>query len=390
LIARLLLFPEDLPLIDLAPDDIYDRQWRGVYKAMQGLASEHRTIDLVSLRPLCPDTDFKSLLSEVGPAHRAPIEEYAAAIKDMAVRRRLVGLLEGVIARTEHGDANSALADLSVAVAKALAESGAGSLLSSSEAIDRYLASERTPAAAGLHWAPWSLNHHLQPVQGGELVIVAARPSVGKTVVAEQMVDAWAMESGKPVLFASLEMSTRKLLARALRRVGEVTRGVLTEDDAQRAREALSARRSVGVWYLDDPRATTTSLRAAATKVKMLGNGLGGVAVDYIGLLRDKGDNEVQRIARISAELKALAREHEIPVLALSQLNRNSMYREDSVPRLEDIRDSGAVEQDADIVLGLHRVIGDSQAVMRVLKNRDGAAGHDINLVFNEERVTLN
>ena len=111
--------------------------------------------------------------------------------------------------------------------------------------------------------------------------------------------------------------------------------------------------------------------------------------VDYIGLFKDRNDNEVQRIARISAELKALAREHDVPLMVLSQLNRNSTRRDDEHPRMEDIRDSGAVEQDADIILGLHRKIGAEWMAVSVLKNRDGVAGIRKNLHFDQERVLL-
>lgn len=382
LIARLLIQPDQVPLINLVDDDFSDRQWRSAYGAMREMAAEHRVIDVASLRSRLPALDTRYLLSEISPAHRATAEEYAGIISDMAARRRLVGSLETVIAKAEHGTMATALTDVSTALTSALAGSSDGGVLSPDSAVARYL-DARGRGRKGLRWAPHVLNDYIQPIQGGELAVVGARPSVGKTVIAEQIVDAWAAESGKPVLFASLEMSVYKLLDRALLRQG-VARGVMGDSTD----DILAARRRVGVWYLDDPRATTGAVRAAAAKVNILGNGLGGVAVDYIGLLRDAGDNEVQRIGRISAELKALAREFDVPVLALTQLNRSSV-REGRLPRLDDIRDSGNVEQDADIVLGLDRIIGQPDSQLVVLKNRDGAAGMVVNLHFDERRLEL-
>ena len=380
LIARLLYDPDQLPLVRLSAEDFSVADWGNAFRAMVSLTSEHRTIDIATLGALCPGVDLKQLLDEISPAHRASVEEYADQIRDMAHRRRLLAMLEGVIRRGQDADTQTLLSDLSAAVSSALAGASGDKLVSSEQAVSHYLATDHS--RRGLHWAPPSLNDIIQPAQGGEVVVVAARPSVGKTVVAEMTADAWATESGKPVLFASLEMGLSKLLERAIARAG-LPRGTSPEA----AGATLLARK--GVWYLDNPRATTTDLRAAASKVKMVKGSLGGIVVDYIGLFKDRNDNEVQRIARISAELKALAREHDVPLMVLSQLNRNSTRRDDEHPRMEDIRDSGAVEQDADIILGLHRKIGAEWMAVSVLKNRDGVAGIRKNLHFDQERVLL-
>ena len=115
--------------------------------------------------------------------------------------------------------------------------------------------------------------------------------------------------------------------------------------------------------------------RAAAAKVRIMAGGLSAIVIDYLQLLKDAGDQEVQRVTKISRMVKAIALEFDVPVLVLSQLSRAVMQREDQHPRLHDLRESGAIEQDADVVLGLHRELGDHITDVEVLKQRQGEIG---------------
>jgi replicative DNA helicase len=156
----------------------------------------------------------------------------------------------------------------------------------------------------------------------------------------------------------------------------DVIRGILTRTQSDKVVESLQRRRGVGLWYLDDSYATTAAVRAAAARIRLLAGGLQGIVIDYLQLLTDRHDSEVTRVTRISRSIKAIAREFNVPVLALSQLNRASTAREDSHPRLQDLRESGALEQDADRVLGLWRPdLQASIADLDILKARQGITG---------------
>ncbi|HYE77041.1 MAG TPA: DnaB-like helicase C-terminal domain-containing protein, partial [bacterium] len=140
----------------------------------------------------------------------------------------------------------------------------------------------------------------------------------------------------------------------------------------------------------DEPRATTATVRAAAARLRVQHGGVRAIYVDYLQILADPGEPEHIRVGRISRELKAIAREFDVPVIAMSQLNRLSESREDRRPRLSDLRDSGAIEQDADIVLGLFRPrLNSADMSILVLKNRHGRAGDEVSLFFDLDSVSV-
>ena len=257
---------------------------------------------------------------------------------------------------------------------------------------------ERDTRGVGLPYGIPHLDRFLQPAHGGDMVVVAARPSVGKTVLAEHIADAWAFESDLPVLFVSVEMSLGQLMDRAVSRWGgvpssRIVRGIIDQSDRERIAGALEARQAVNLWYVDNPYAKTDTIRAAAAEVSMQAGGIRAIIVDYMQLLKDSGDNDNQRIGRVSRNLKALAREYDCPMLVLSQLNRQSEYRDDGHPKLSDIRDSGAVEQDADVVLGLYRDKDDPQLSheldITILKNRQGPLAR-VTVPFDGDHVRIN
>ena len=173
----------------------------------------------------------------------------------------------------------------------------------------------------------------------------------------------------------------------------------MTADEEVLARETVEARRSVNIWYVDNPYATTEAVRAAAARVALERGGIRAIIIDYLQLLKDPGEQEVQRITRVSRNVKALGREFDCPVLVLSQLNRNAEYRQDRGgdphPRLADIRESGAVEQDADVVLGLYRdralesEFDNSPMDIDILKNRQGPSGVRVTIPFNGNTVSF-
>jgi replicative DNA helicase len=225
------------------------------------------------------------------------------------------------------------------------------------------------------------------------MVIIAARPSVGKTALAESVADFWSTQAEHPILFASLEMGINQILDRTVSRYTGIPaqliiRGQLNDQEFSKVESVMGKIEERRVWYLDDSFATTAAIRAACAKVRLMTGGLSGVVVDYLSLLKDSGDQEVQRVTRISRNLKAIAREFNVPMLVLSQLNRAVEQREDKHPKLYDLRESGAIEQDADVVLGLSRTLGTPYMDVEVLKNRQGPLDM-VKLYFDPDRVTF-
>lgn len=222
-------------------------------------------------------------------------------------------------------------------------------------------------------------------LESGQLVIVAARPSVGKTV-AGCNIAAHVAASGTPVLFFTLEMTRREIAARILAArsgvsVQAMRSGTDARDDWDRMSTAVGASMGWPMFIDDTPAVTVAYVRAKARRIRRA-QGLGLVVIDYLGLMRGTGDNRAQEVGSISRGLKALAKELQIPVIALAQLNRASEGRPNRQPTLADLRDSGEIEQDADVVAMLHREDmhrtapeWEGLAQMFVRKNRNGPTG---------------
>ncbi len=388
LLARLLADPAQVPLVDLPPEDIYDEANRKAFTAMVQASREGRTVDISLLDGV---VDVRVLT----PYHSAPLDEYVRRIRSDAARRRMITALDHVIRMAYESDNQQAiLAELQDAVTTITRGVEQGSLISPEQAVEDYhrvLTMRQKGEGLGLPYGFPALDAILHPALGGEMIIVAARPSVGKTSLAEHIARTWATAQSQAVLFCSLEMSTTQLMDRAISRdahipAQRVIRGQLTDAEREAARDALDNYRHLGIWKLDDPMATTATVRAVAAKVKLVTGGLAGIIVDYMQILHDAGDAEVQRVTRISRNLKAIAREYDVPLLALSQLNRALEGREDKHPQLHDLRESGAIEQDADVVLGLYRPLGTNDMDVDILKARQGGLGRAL-LYFEPDYV---
>ncbi|MBN9695938.1 MAG: replicative DNA helicase [Zoogloea sp.] len=222
-------------------------------------------------------------------------------------------------------------------------------------------------------------------LEQGQLVVVAARPSVGKTV-AGCNIAAYVAAGGSPVLFVTLEMTRREIAARILAARSGVTvqamrAGTREQGDWDQMSSVAGASANWPMFIDDTPAVTVAYVRAKARRIQRT-HGLGLVVIDYLGLMRGIGDNRAQEVGSISRGLKALAKELRVPVIALAQLNRASEGRLDRKPTLADLRDSGEIEQDADIVAMLHResmhrdapeLEGLAQLLIR--KNRNGPTG---------------
>jgi replicative DNA helicase len=256
---------------------------------------------------------------------------------------------------------------------------------------------DRGDTITGLATGYNDLDEQLAGLQPSNLVVVGARPAMGKTSFALGMVAHAGIEMNKPVLLFSLEMSHLELTQRLLCSEARVdaTRmrtGKLHEADWPKIGNAISRMSEAPIFIDDNPNLTVMDIRARARRLKKSEGDLGIVVVDYLQLMtgRSRAENRQTEVAEISRGLKILARELEVPVIALSQLSRNLESRQDKTPQLSDLRESGSLEQDADVVLFIYReseyndevpIDRADDALVDVAKHRNGPTGK-ANLLF--------
>lgn len=376
LIARVLVDPTELPVLKLEPEDFGDPEYGKAWGVMRRLAGENRRIDLVTLKHEGVDIGDPTVI--LSSLTRAPLDEYTTIIRREAYRRRVLGELDRTeLLVREARDEAEIMDSVSSALAPIVNLDTGDGLISWTAAWLEY----RPPDNTGLTWGFRDLDAAIQPAAPGHMIVVGARPSVGKTTLAEHIALHWATRSDLPVMFVSAEMTVNQLMHRQALRSPVAPEGVSkTVTDAP----------SVNMYYLDDPRASTSVIRRHAARLRMQSGGIGAFVVDYLQLLADQGDPEYIRVTRISNELKRIAREFDCPLLALAQLSRASEQRDDKRPRLADLRDSGAIEQDADLVFGLWRDNNaDPYLSLAVLKNRHGPMGMTIELNFDLAHVAV-
>lgn len=247
------------------------------------------------------------------------------------------------------------------------------------------------------------LDNILAGFQPADLIILAARPSMGKTALALDIARQTAIQHGTPVGIFSLEMSSQQLVDRMLAAEAKVnawslrTGKINSDEEFQRVREAMEKLSKAPIYIDDQPATNAVIMRSVARRLKRE-HGIGLLVVDYLQLMAPTAtrasDSLVQQVTEISRSLKTLARELEVPVLALSQLSRAVETRRGR-PRLSDLRDSGAIEQDADVVMFIHRedrmnaeVEQNNIAEILIEKHRNGAVGK-VELYFDEKRTTF-
>ena len=200
-------------------------------------------------------------------------------------------------------------------------------------------------------------------LQAGDLVVLAARPSMGKTAFAINIAEHVALEAGLPVAVFSMEMGAAQLAVRIVGSIGRIDQshlrtGRLTDEEWPRLTEAIERLRTVSLHIDETPGLTPSELRASARRLARQQGKLGLIVVDYLQLMTgsvSEGENRATELGEISRGLKALAKELQCPVLALSQLNRSVEQRTDKRPMMSDLRESGAIEQDADIIMFIYR-----------------------------------
>jgi len=235
-------------------------------------------------------------------------------------------------------------------------------------------------------------------LHGSELIILAARPSMGKTALAMNIAEHAALQENSPTLFVSLEMAAIELGDRLLCSVSRVNssrlrNGTITNEDRRKLMEKAAEISQAPLYVDDSPSRTMTEIAAAARRIKRR-DGLGLIVIDYLQLIEPDNprDPRQEQVAKIARRLKGLARELDVPVLCLSQLNRQAEASKDNKPKLSHLRESGAIEQDADVVMFVHReeyyqtndedrarVAGEADLI--IAKQRNGPIG-DVKLTW--------
>jgi replicative DNA helicase len=402
----------------LTAEDFYFSEHAHIYNAMIDLFDKNAPLDILSLQGYL---DEKGLLSRVGGSTYlatlvnsvttpASIGHYAVTVNKKRVLRDLIDASHHIgelgyqedkevellldeaeqrIFRVSHGSLRQQFSPVRSALAEAW------------ERIDQL--HKGTGTTRGVPTGFEKLDTLLSGLQKSDFVVLAARPSLGKTTLALDIARHAAVNEKIPVGIFSLEMSTQQLVDRFISSEAHVDlwklrTGRLSEtgNDFQRINDAL-ARLSEAPIYIDDAAsATVIQMRAMARRLKSEAD-LGLIIVDYLQLMqpRQHTDSMVQQITEISRSLKQLARELDVPVLALSQLSRAVEQRHPPIPRLSDLRESGAIEQDADVVMFIYRedkTKRDSArpniAEILVEKHRNGPTGK-MELYFNPEKVSF-
>ncbi|MCH9644814.1 MAG: replicative DNA helicase [Gammaproteobacteria bacterium] len=233
-------------------------------------------------------------------------------------------------------------------------------------------------------------------LQRGDLIVVAGRPSMGKTALAMNVAEYAAIKGDKPVLIFSLEMPAEQLTMRMMSSLGRIDQhkvrtGKLEDDDWPRITSAVSMLSEAKMYIDDTPALTPIEIRSRARRVARENDGLGLIVVDYMQLMQVSGsgrENRATEVSEISRSLKAVAKELDVPLIALSQLNRSLEARSDKRPVMSDLRDSGSIEQDADVIIFIYRDEvyhedspdkGKAEIIIR--KQRNGPIG-DFHLTF--------
>lgn len=360
------------------PRDFYDERHAIIFQAMMGLYDRHKPIDLITLT-----SELKSLkkLKEVGGAPYltelssfVPVathaKAYAEMVEKMSVRRRLVKAGSTIADKAYEDDA-----DVDALVGEAereLFEVSDKIVKSDYVAMDDLLADALERIAElhknrgvlrGLKTGFHDLDKKTAGFQKGDFIVIGARPAMGKTTFAQNLAYNIANINKKGVLFFSMEMAKNEIVDRMVSAVSGVDNwamrtGNLSDEDFQQICDATDEMDEIPIYIDDTSSMTIIELRNKARRA-MHDHNIGIVIIDYLQLIqggdRYKGQR-VQEVTEISRGLKILARELEIPVIALAQLSRNVTGRDDPRPVLSDLRESGSIEQDADLVMFLHRV----------------------------------
>lgn len=419
LLGSIMLRPEALPeIMDiLRPEAFYSEKHRIIFLAMMDLYEKRDPIDLLTLSSKLKE---KSELDRIGGMSyltelvntvpsSANAEHYAGIIQKKYTMRRLIEAAEhiSVLGYDEQNELEELLDKAEKKIYEVTSKNLSGKYVEMKdvlgEAMDRLDRLHKTQGEIrGVPTGFKDLDNKLSGLQNSDLIILAARPSMGKTSFALDIARNAAIRHGIPTAIFSLEMSTQQLVDRMLSAESRVDAwklrtGKLTLDkEFEQIRASLDPLSKAPLFIDDQAANNILKIRSVVRRLKHEKN-LGLVVIDYLQLMTPvqskNNDNVVQQITEISRSLKQLAKEFDVPVLALSQLSR-AVEQRGGRPRLSDLRDSGSIEQDADVVVFIHREQNDDGggrkqiAEILIEKHRNGPTGK-VELFFDQDKSSF-
>ena len=390
-------------------EDFYRDDHRRIWRHIARLIENNRPADVVTVSESIDASEDKDKTG--GPAYLGAlaqntpsalnIRRYAELVRERSVQRRLAHVATDIAesALNPVGKEVAQLLDEAESRIFEIAETGARKdqglleikpvLARVFERIDHLYHRDNPSDITGVPTGYAKLDEMTSGLQGGDLIIVAGRPSMGKTALALNFAEHVAVDNGLPVAIFSMEMSSTQLAMRMLGSIARVDQhrmrtGRLNDKEWGELSEAMGKLHEAPI-YIDEAGALTAlEVRARARRLKRQYSKLGLIVIDYIQLMAasSQGENRATEISEISRSLKAMAKELDVPVVALSQLNRALEQRPNKRPQMADLRESGAIEQDADLILAIYRdevynpeSAEKGTAEINVLKQRNGPIG---------------
>ena len=395
----------------ITADDFYQHQYGVMFESMVELFNENRPVDLITLQnrlkekdvpPEVSSLDFVRDIITTVPTS-ANVKSYANIVREKAVLRRLIKINEDIANTCYVGKEplETILATTEKTVFDLLQSRNSGDFVPIRQVAMNVLekieeASKNQGTVTGIPTGFIDLDYKTSGLQPSDFVLIAARPSMGKTAFVLNLVDHIAVKKGLPCMVFSLEMSKEQLVNRMLAMESNVDSqklrtGTLSDSDWDAVVEGIGVIGNSKLIIDDTPGISISEMRSKCRKYK-LEHGLELIIIDYLQLMsgsgKGGGDNRQQEISEISRSLKALARELSAPVIALSQLSRACETRQDHRPMLSDLRESGAIEQDADVVMLMSRFYDKetktedrNRIIVNVAKQRNGPVG-EVELVW--------
>lgn len=395
----------------LEDDDFYRSSHQSIYRAIREVYDSGQPVDVITVAAALRVRDHSlegvggaDYLADLAAAMPTAlhVNQYATIVREKALLRRIIAVAGDIVEEGYNQDLSAG--DVLAEAEKRILELSqfqktrdfthiSDVLETTFERIEQLYNSDGNITGVGTGYA--ELDRMTSGFQRSDLIIVAARPSVGKTAFALNVAQNVAVRNGLPVAIFSLEMSKDQLVQRMLCAEAyidghKLRNGTLDDEDWPKLSMGVSTLSNAPIYIDDSPGITVPEMRSKLRRLK-IEHGLGFVVIDYLQLIhgrRTQGDNRQQEISEISRTLKQLARELEVPIVALAQLSRSVEQRQDKRPMLSDIRESGSIEQDADIVAFLYREDyydpeSERQNIIEIIiaKQRNGPTGK-IDLVF--------
>lgn len=367
-------------VVDLVTEkDFFREAHRLIFRAITHLADRQQPFDVLTIAEALK---VQNMIEQIGGeaylyelAQNTPtatnVVAYAEIVRERSIRRQLIDVGNDIInnAFNPEGNETRELLDHAERDVFQIAEQGTQNngpvrvdqlITAATDRIDMLYrsGSEMTGLATGYT----EMDKMTSGLQDGDLIIIAGRPSMGKTTFCMNIAEHAAIKGELPVLVFSMEMPSEQLVLRMMSSLGRIDQhrvrtGQLTDDDWPRVTSAVSMLSEAKMYIDDTPALSPSEVRSRARRVARENNGLGLIVLDYMQLmqLKNSKENRSAEISEISRSLKALAKELSVPVIALSQLNRSLEHRTDRRPVMSDLRESGSIEQDADLIAFIYR-----------------------------------